>query len=336
MIKSLRLQYIGALAAILFLLLFSLYTFTYCENCFVGEFQVKKLVLFAGIVLCAGRLIFNFIQAENKKYVWLQSLLPLFILFELILLFFDRISFFGALIIIPVLEIIFVIGIIFFTGKAVRESQGFVPLDQVLNLFLPSFLVRWIIFEVTIISYAFRGILLFFKSYEEVGWSYWKSSSFPLIFALLILVAPIEILVINILFNIQSITIHIVFGVIYIWSLLYLYGFWISIKLLPHKLGENEISIYRGILNQAQFPLKIIETVKSRQNTDNDTLKQNGLEIADLTVQGTPIVEFVLNESIKVSSIIGKSEKFVKVILISADEPHLLVEEIRRISEHGG
>ncbi len=165
MIKSLRFRHIGALVSILFLLLFSLYTFFYCEDCFVGEFQVKKLVLFVGIVLCLGRLTFNFTQTRDKKYAWLQFLLPLFILFQLLLLFFDRISFFGAIIIIPILEIMFIIGVIFFTRRAVKESQDFVSLHQVLDLFLPSFLVRWIIFEVTIISYAFRGILLFFTSF---------------------------------------------------------------------------------------------------------------------------------------------------------------------------
>jgi len=314
--------------------LLALYLFLFCSSCKIYDLQTKQIFILFGIALCSISLISTLINIKSGKSRWMQTLIPAFILFQLILLFYEKISFTLAFLIIPVVEIFFVLTIVLLTKKKLNNAQN--PdnsfLRNILDLLLPAFLVRWIIFEVTIISFAIRGLVNFFKKKNETGWSYWKNSHFPIVFILLIFVAPLELVVINFLLNIQSITVHILFALLYIWGFLYIYGFWISIKLLPHQIIEGEVFLYRGGLSNTRFSVEIIESVKViNQQNEFRVSGAKETEAADLSVPGTAMVEIVLKKSARVENILKKSEQFVKKILISVDQPVLFRDEILKI-----
>lgn len=177
--------------------------------------------------------------------------------------------------------------------------------------------------EITLFSNAFYGISKLLRVPQKEGWTYHNNSNFPAIFALLILVAPIEIFAVHYLLGINSLPINVVLTFLYISSFLYIYGFWVSIKLNPHIILDREVFLYRGCLSKTRFSLKMI---KSLQIIDKLPLKKEGW--VDLTVPGGSVVEITLSSQIKVENLIGEYEKFTDRVFVSFDEPQKFCNQV--------
>lgn len=291
--------------------------------------KTRNILLFIGMLLCLGKIFATFTERKSENFSWFRLFLPSLILFELILLFFGRISFLSAFIIIAVMEAVLVLGVLIFARKLIKKSEKTTTaLRKVLSSLLPPIFASWLVFEMTLIYFTFRGFWGLFRTRKEEGWSYWRQSDFPLIFVLLVILAPIEFAVIHIIFGIESVVVQLIAVFLYIWGFLYIVGFWFSAKLSPHKINRRTISLNRGALGNAHFPVHLVKSLKIKQSRMFGEKAAN--DIFDLTIPGTPAVELTLKEAVKVDSIFDPSGRAVKRILVSIDEPSLFCQEIRK------
>ncbi len=178
--------------------------------------------------------------------------------------------------------------------------------------------------ELTLFFNAFYGISKALKIPKKEGWTYWKNSSFPAIFVLLIFVAPIEIFVVHYLLNINSILLNGILIFFYISSFLYIYGFWVSIKLHPHLISEKEVVLYRGCLSKISFPLGLV--ISANLVTGTQSKKEDSV---DLTILGGQAVEIVFSSQVKVENLIGK-ERFTERVFVTFDEPQKFCNQINK------
>lgn len=325
---STKLKWLAVCISVLIIFVGLFLKIFYPNQVFYG-FQTEKIPIIIGLSFCLARIVFVLIEYKKRTLPWTQILLPLFISTQLILLYLGQISILFALIIIPIIELAFVICFVIYSVKAIKDVDDAKPvLYKILGQFFPTSILKWVIIEITLFSMAFYGISRFFRIPKKEGWTYSKNSDFPVIFTFLILFAPIEIFAVHYLFNIQNIIINGILIFLYIASFLYIYGFWVSIKLFPHQITENEIFLFRGVLAKTQFPISFVKSFSVLGEDKTDISNS-----VSLTVPGGSNVELILTESVKIQNLIGKSEQFVEKIFVSIDEPEKFYDEIQRLKK---
>ena len=312
------------------LILVAGYVFTSCSDCLVGEFRARTIILSLGIILCAAKIALVLIDARNHKISWLQILLPSFVLSQLLLMLFLEISSLLVLSVMSILEIAFIVSAVLLTKNTIEKTgtSGSL-LESTLRLLAPAGLAAWVMLEITLIYSFLYGLSKFFRVPEKSGWSYWKNSAFPLIFILLLFVGPVEIVVIHFILDIQSTFVHILFILLFIWSLVYVFGFWVSMKLSPHQLNNNKITLNRGALGKAEFSTQLVKSLRIIQPKVLGEEEPKNRRAAYLTVPGTPMVELILKDPVKINQILSDSEQLTDTIIVSVDEPQSFCQQIR-------
>ena len=316
---------------IVLLLLIGLYLKIFCSECLIQGIQAGQIILIAGTILCFIKLSIVSIKIRNKKLPWQQFILPAFLLTQLLLLTTDKISSIQAIATIAFVEVILVSGVIIAVRRSIKTSENYqTSLQNSLSLFLPPKIAQWMKVEIIILSAAFYGISRFFRIPVESGWSYWKKSAFPLIFVMLVLVSPVEFLVVDILLNIKSIVVQVGSVFLYLWSLLWVYGFWVTVKLSPHQISEEEICLHKGALATTNFSLNLIKSVRiipPKTIGEEEPKIMNG---AKFTVPGTPRVELILKKPVEIRNSFLVDVYSADSILISVDEPDKFCREINK------
>jgi hypothetical protein len=290
----------------------------------MSSLSLKEILILLVILACIARIVYVFFHIGDFSTKWKQLIFPVLISSQLLLVFSGKVSESSAFIIIVITEICIFGTVFFIIIKGLKTSSSIT--DNLLNVFkeyLPNSVFNWVRMEIVLYSNAFYGISKLFRVRAKEGWTYWKYSNFPAIFALLIIIAPIEIFVVHYLLNINLI-INIILIALYFISLLYIYGFWVSIKLNPHLITNKEIFLYRGCLAKVSFPINLIESL----NIIEDIPKKKGSSV-DITIPGCPIVEIVFSSQVKIDNLIGQKEQLTEKIYVSFDEPQQFCNTIK-------
>jgi hypothetical protein len=249
------------------------------------------------------------------------------IVFQLILSYFDKISGKWLFLIIVLIELLVFVSVFFIISKEIKKSDNFKDgIYNIFNQYLPKSIAKWVIFEVSIFTYAFYGFSKFFKIPSKEGWTYYKNSNFPMIFALLILIAPVEIFAVHYLLNITNIFINAILIFLYIVSVLYIYGFWVSIKLNPHTILGNNIFLYRGCLSKTTFPINLVKSLEVVSEIPK--LKE---KISDFTIPGGEIVEISFFSQAKIENLFDEESRFADKVFVSVDNSQEFCNHINQI-----
>lgn len=323
-----------ALIGFLVYLVVALYVATSCQECRFYDLSAVRLVLIVGVFFCIIRISFVVYEAYVHRVSWLQTIVPCFVLTQLILLLYDVGSSVLLLGIVAVVEIGFVVAGIVLVKRAAATDESFqVAILRILGPLLPSSILKWVKLEISLLSSALYGVSKLFWLPEKPGWSYWKNSAFPLIFVLVFFVGPVELFVLWYLIRIESAFVHSLFALLFIWSIMYVYGFWVSVRLSPHQLSKDEISLSRGVLGRAVFPTSLIKSLRVVPPKLIGEEEERDREAVFLTVPGTPTVELILKEPVEVSQLFFEGLSSTNVIVVSVDEPQLFCQEISRLSD---
>ncbi|MFN0141367.1 MAG: hypothetical protein ACKVQW_14930 [Pyrinomonadaceae bacterium] len=317
------------LVAFVILILTAIFVFTSCVDCSIYGFPAVKIIYLSGMIFCLLRLIVVISYGWKSISTFYQTFVPLFVLAQLVLLFVGKITSPIVLLLVGAAELLIVIVAFFLIKSSVSKDQNLQStIIQILGFLLPTSIQKWVTLEVSLLSSALYGVSKLFIVPEEEGWSYWKNSAFPLIFIIVFFIGPVELIVFKYVLNIESAFAHSLLALFYVWAIIYVYGFWVSIKRLPHQINEEEVVLNRGLLETTKFQLHSVEAVKVLPpELIGESEKIDGT--AYLTVPGSPLVQFILKGPVEINRLIGAKQLSDKIV-VSVDDPQRFCEEILR------
>lgn len=189
-----------------------------------------------------------------------------------------------------------------------------------------TFLLEVVLTELTVFYYA---IFVFFnKPNVNVGrtFTYHKSSqikTFIIVFSILIIG---EGLLFHYLFQRWSEVFAWIFTVLNVYGLLYLVGFYHSVKYLPHVMEQKTLLIRLGFQSSIKVDIDNIKYINKAKECGFDMKIPKDTYYSLLKID-SPQYELMLKKPIEMCGAYGR-KRMVNTIVFRADEPNEFLEEL--------
>ncbi|HEU4792059.1 MAG TPA: hypothetical protein VFS96_00205, partial [Nitrolancea sp.] len=221
-----------------------------------------------------------------------------------------------------------------------NRAAGFNPwqaLEEGLTVFFPRKVARIISLEPRL--WVYLGQWIFRRrppSPDE--FAYRKRSIMGVLLIVAVLTAPGEILLWEIL--IPWNWLRLVLLILSLYALLWIFAFYASLVVLPHRLKLEVALLHFGALAEGKIPYSSIDSVKVDERKAPDG--REGIRLspdkttAYIGVGGKTDVTIQLREPLALSGLVGPTSPVITVC-IAADEPERLARELGvRIGEESG
>jgi hypothetical protein len=117
--------------------------------------------------------------------------------------------------------------------------------------------------------------------------------------------------------------------VLALYGLVWIIGFYASLRARPHQLADGHLLLHRGILRRVDIPLAQIATVEPLPSFADDWKKRAYTKGAiRIDVAGPPVLELRLHEAVRPIGVLGEGAAATRV-LVAVDDPTSFHEAIR-------
>src|ERR1017187_305676 len=297
----------------------------------------QNLWLLAGaLLLCGARLAIIAVDVVRVTLKWQRGLVPAMVFLLLISVLGGRHWHAVAQVAAITAELGSLILLVCIVSRSRHAHQG--PLEdrllEVIELFFPPLLARYVVLELVVARSALRGISRRAVKLVPGAFGYVENSIFPVLPFVVLLCAPADLALVHLIFRIQSILWSTVLGLLDVWALVWTYGLLTMMRLHPHQIVGVRLHLNKGMLAQSIIDLRTIDAIAVLD--ENATSPRRGPRHgqSDLSLKGAPKLEIVLREEVRVNRwLTGKSEMCSRIV-ISADEPQALCVAEITIREH--
>lgn len=202
--------------------------------------------------------------------------------------------------------------------------------EDALTVFLPRRVARFVLLEPRMWVCLWRWAIRRYRAGPD-DFPYHARSWVGIFLIVLLFTTPVEILLLEVL--IPWAWLRWVVLVLAVYSLVWMFGLYASLVVLPHRLEADGLRLRYGLLNWAFIPFEIIEQVHQVRRTTPGG--REGLRISDsvpatayLGIGGRTDITIELCQPVRFWSLSGLSRP-VRIIHFAADQPDRLVAALR-------
>jgi len=238
-------------------------------------------------------------------------------------------------------------------GTAVALELGFVvvairelrrvsvcdePLDERLarafGALLPPGAARFVAFELVIIGSALRFVIGGWRRAVPAGFTYHRESVLRLFLQFLPILGVADLLLVELVLLPHAATwVRLVVHGLAIYGLIWLVGFYASLRGRPHRLVNGRLTLHRGMLRRVAVPLPDIVSVEELPVFADDWKKRAYRKGAiRIDVPGPTVLELRLRTAARPFGVFGAGAASTRV-LVSVDEPTSFIRAISSTAE---
>jgi len=170
-----------------------------------------------------------------------------------------------------------------------------------------------------------RAVLHGFKARKRAGFDHASASVFGALPVIVLVMGPGDLFLFRAILRIQNPLVDLALVAVDVWSILWLYGIYVTMQERPHAIEGDGVRVHKGILKSAMIPLSAIRGTRC--------LAAGSFTRADLrggmrlTVPGAPCVRLDLWERVAVKRAWGKDSK-AQTVFVSASDAEGFVREL--------
>ena len=289
-----------------------------------------------GLLFCGARLLILALDFCAGLIVWQRILLPAAVILGFATAFLGNTSPLIAKAISGVAEVAVLCAVVYLIKRPSRSNCN--PFEfrllEAFELFFPAKIARFAVAELVIVRSAVSGFASIFKPVPVTGFGYVENSFLPMLPILVLLCSPADLLLVHVILKIKGFWWTFFLAFIDIWTLLWLYGLAVSMRLRPHRIADGSLYVCKGFLACANIQLDLIRSV-SVEKTESlaplwKQLLRSRKDGADLTVPGAPAIELRLSRPVAVTKWFRFEPTSSSIVRISSDQPDILCTEIQR------
>jgi len=201
---------------------------------------------------------------------------------------------------------------------------------EALSSYLPSAFGKLVAGEIVIVSSAVRSVWNGFKTRQSEGHDYASASTFWGVPVLVLVSGPPDLILLHRIFSIKSGLVTALLIALDVWSVVWLYGIYVTMQERKHSVLGRTLTIHKGILKSARIPVELIENVGLIENQPSS----DGAAAVRLTVPGAPRVVIDVSCPIAVKRLWGP-DQLVRRVFVSSSDPVSFVsaiEDSRRVA----
>lgn len=212
-----------------------------------------------------------------------------------------------------------------------NRAAGFDPwqaVEEGLTVFVPRKVARVISLEPKLWAYLWQWIFRR-RPPNPDAFAYRKRSIMGVLLIVAVLTAPGEILLWEILIPWNWPRLALL--VLSLYALLWIFAFYASLSVLPHRLNSDFLRLHYGALAEGRIPYSSIDSVEVGQRKTPDG--REGLRLssdrttAHIGVGGKTDVTIHLREPLALSGLLGPTSP-VTTVCVAVDEPERLAREL--------
>ncbi len=197
--------------------------------------------------------------------------------------------------------------------------------EVMLARYLPAAFAKLAAGEMVIVMSALRSVFKGFRVRETEGFDYASSSAFWAIPIFVLVSGPPDLLLVHRLFNITNPLITCLLVGVEIWSVVWLYGIYVTMQERKHTLCDGKLTVYKGILKSVTIPLDCIESITALTDGSGCSRKNS----TRITVPGSPCVVITLSSPACIKRLWGADE-LSRTIVVSITDPIPFIEQIQK------
>ena len=283
---------------------------------------------------CALQAIFVFrflllmTDVVRKERPWPRMIVPALLMIKVFFpqLGWARVSVFGA-----ALAELAILGLVVKAVLGRRQKMDFaLPEERLRESFstiVPAGLAKVMAVEMVVLWSAVRAVLHGFKARERTGFDYASASVVGALPMIVLIMGPGDLFLFRAILRIQNPLVDLALVAVDVWSILWLYGIYVTMQERPHVIDREAVTVHKGILKSALIPLNTIrETSCLAAGSFTRADLRGGIR---LTVPGAPCVRLELAEPVAVKRVWGKDVE-AETVFVSAGDPAGFVDRLRR------
>jgi hypothetical protein len=191
--------------------------------------------------------------------------------------------------------------------------------------FVPEMAAKLMAVEWVVLSSAVRCICNRLRTRPRRGFDYASASVFSALPAIILILAPADLILLRGLLRIQSHIFDLALMALDLWSVLWFYGIYVTMRERPHAIRGGCIEVHQGILKSASVPL--IE-IHATEGFPAGSFVRSARRGAKLTVPGAPCVRLDLAAPVTVRRVWGPDVQSATLV-VSAADPKALMNGIK-------
>jgi hypothetical protein len=175
--------------------------------------------------------------------------------------------------------------------------------------------------ELVMLGSALRFLFGGFRHPAPAGFSHHRESSLRAILPALPLMLPGDVLLVRLIGSGLAPWLRLLLHGSSLYAVVWLLGFYASLKDRPHQIHHGEVVLHRGPLATLHFPVALVTAAAPLPEFDDDWARhayEKGL--VKLGAKGSPAVELTLSEPVRVSGLFGPGKPVTRVA-VTVDQP---------------
>jgi hypothetical protein len=203
-------------------------------------------------------------------------------------------------------------------------------LARTFGALLPAPLARLAGFELVLASTALRFVFGGWRRPVPPGFTYHRECALRFVLALLPLLALGDFLLLELVLlpNVET-WLRIGLHALAIYGLVWLLGFYASVRVRPHQLVDGLLTLHRGMLSRVDVPVDQIASIEPLPSFADDWKQRAYCKGAiRMDVAGPTILELRLHTAVRPTGVFGVGRSSVRV-LVAVDDPMSLTAALR-------
>ena len=284
-----------------------------------------RTALGVAVLAIGARVLVTGWRVVRGELAWSRLLLPAIILLEGVGMWWSGAPLLWEVRVatLVMLEITFVIIAI----RALRRTRaGDMPVEvriaQAFTAQLPPLAARLVAFELVIVGSALRFLGGGWRRALPAGFTYHRDSGLRMLLPALPLLAVGDILLFELLvLPHAAVWVRVVVHVVGVYGLVWLVGFYASMRARPHQLVDGVLVLHRGMLARLSIPVEDITSIAPLPSFSDDWKRRAyGKGALRMDVAGPAVLELVLRTPARAMRTLGSSAPSTR-IFIAVDDP---------------
>ncbi|NVB79246.1 MAG: hypothetical protein HOV81_12665 [Kofleriaceae bacterium] len=215
-----------------------------------------------------------------------------------------------------------------------RSARGSQPLEARLArafvALLPPLAARLVALELVIVGSALGFLAGGWRRAVPTGFTYHRECGLRILLPILPLLGIGDILLLElVILPHATMWLRVLLHVLALYGLVWIIGFYASLRARPHQLVDGRLTLHRGLLRRVDVPVPLIASIEPLPSFADDWKKRAYTRGAiRIDVAGPPVLELRLHDAVRPIGVLGEGAAATRV-LVSVDDPASLLRELR-------
>ena len=217
--------------------------------------------------------------------------------------------------------------------RAARSLPGAWPEERIaaaFEAFVPPRAARLMALELVLLGSALRFLFGGFRADAPTGFSHHREAALRAILPAIPLMIPGDFLLVHALFKGAAPWLRWALHGSTIYAVLWLVGFYATLKTRPHQLRDGQLELHLGLLKSVSFPVSHLLSASRLPEFDDDWARHAHMKgVQKLVAKGNSILELRLSEPVRVTGLLGPGRPTDR-LAVSVDDPAAFLAALGR------